>query len=154
MGGFALKGVFHGDEARAPRLPVGHAEVVGHVGEDAKIDVVEIAVAGEEGLGAHQFLRDAGPQDERAGNALARHDVLNGKRRHDVERYARIVALAVTRRARHDGVVVGYARFLAGFGNAVYIAAQCDDRLAAAPGCPPGRGHARNAVGDREAVLF
>ena len=117
------------------------------------VDVLEEAGAHEIRLGAEQFLGDAGPDHQRAGQLLALHEPLHRQRGDDVERRARVVAFTVARRAIDHRVVVRDARLLVALRDAVDIRAERDHRLAAAPRRHPRAGDTGHAVFHREPVL-
>ena len=90
----------------------------------------------------------------RAGNLLARHDVLHGERGDDVERDAAVVPFAVGGRARDHPCATGDAGLLARLRDPVDVGAERDDRRAAAPFRDPRGGDTGDAAFDLEAVLL
>jgi hypothetical protein len=65
VGRFSLKSKFHGNHAVAAAVPVAGAQVTAHVGKDAGINVLEVAVAYVKSLGAQLLFGDPRPQDQR-----------------------------------------------------------------------------------------
>src|SRR5207248_8666587 len=134
-----------------PRLG---AQVVVDMAEDRDVGILEVAVADQPRLRADELLRDAGPDADRARQALALHDLLHRENRGDVHRLTRVVAFAVTGRAVDHRIVVGDARLLRRLRDPVDVGADRDDRLAGSPSGHPGRRNAGNTPLDAEAVLL
>jgi len=109
------------------------------VGENAGIHILEIPVAHVKRFSTDEFFGHAGPEHERTGNFVALHQLLHRQHRHDVQGLPGIVPFAVTGRTLHNRVFVGHAGFLTGFGNAVDVGANGNERLARPPGRDPGR---------------
>ena len=146
--------ILDGHEPRAADLPPARREACADVREQHRVDSVEPAVAHEPGFRGEQLLGDARPNHDRAGQALALHDLLHGERGDDVHGLAGVVTFAVARCAVDHRLPIADARQLRRFRNAVDVGAERDDGLAAAPRRPPRRRHARDAGLDFEAVLF
>ena len=132
----------------------GDAEVGGDVREQADVDVLEHAGANVVGLGADQFLGDAGPQADGALQMLALHHFLHRERGQDVERHAGVVAFAVSGRAFDHRLVPADAGLLRGLRDIVDIGAERDDGLSRAPAGHPRGGNSGNAALDLEAFLL
>ena len=80
MRGDAVERVLDRDEARTPGPAPGHLHVAADMSEDHGVDVLEHAVAGKPGLGRDELFGDTRPDDDRAWQTLAFHDVLDRKR--------------------------------------------------------------------------
>ena len=131
MRGRAVECVFHRDQpAGAAHLAPAGLEIGADMGEQHRIDTVEQSVTYLERLARQQFLGDAGPQHQRAGQALVLHQLLQCERRGDVHRLARVVALAVTRATFHQRLVIGHARLLRNVRQRIGVAAECYHRAA------------------------
>ncbi len=124
------------------------------MGKEHCIDITEHTGSHEIGLGAEEFLRDARPHDEGARQLLAFHQLLDGKRRHDVDGLTGIVAFAVARRPFDERLPISDARLLRGFREAIDVAAERDHRMSGAPPRHPCGRNAGDAALDREAVVF
>ncbi len=122
--------------------------------EQHGIHAFEVAIANVIGLRAQQLFGDSRPYLDRPREMVLDHHILHRKRRNDVHRLPGVMAFAVSRRARNDGVVIRHARLLRGLRNAVEIGAQRDHRLARAPRRHPRRRYSRDAVLDLEAILL
>ncbi len=137
--GFPAEGELDRDHSGSRTRPPANAEVASHVGEDHRVDVVEVPLTDEPCLAAQLLFRDARPERDRAGDVLAAHHLLERDRGDDVDRLAGIVAFTVARRVRDEGVVVGDPGLLVGFGDPVDVTAEGDRRPAGPvrPGGPP-----------------
>src|SRR3546814_3895437 len=95
MGAVALECILDRDEAGARRLAPGRFQIVADMGEKNGVDAVEHAVTDHEGLAGDQLFGDAGPEQQGAGDVLLLHQLLDRQGGDDVDRLARIVALAM-----------------------------------------------------------
>ena len=153
MRGLAPEGVFDGHEAAASSLPPAHPELRPHVGEDADVHVVEMARADEPRLRGEQLLRDARPDDDGPGDALAFHHFLGGESSHHDHRLAGVVALAVAGSTLDERVVVRDPGLLGRLRDPVDVAAQRNHGRARTPTRHPGGGDAGDPFLDLEAVV-
>ena len=155
MRAFALKRCTPPRPGRfVPRGAGRHAEIVGDVREEDDVDVLENAGAHEVRLGAEQFLGDAGPQFDGAGEVLALHHLLHRHGGHDIQRHARVVAFAMAGGAFDHGRVIGDARLLRRLRDIVDVGAECDHRLSLPPRGDERGGNAGDAALDLEAFFF
>src|ERR671922_395483 len=122
--------------------------------EEHRVDIFEYAGPHEEGLAGQELLGNARPNDQGARELFALHQILDRERRDDIDRLPRIVTLAMTGGAFDQRLAIREAGLLRGFGKAVDIAAERNDRTAGAPARDPGGGNARHATLDREPVLL
>src|SRR6185503_435644 len=149
----ALEAVLDGYEPGTAPVAPAHPEIRADVREQGDVDVLEEAVADVIRLGADEFLGDARPDADGAGNLLALHDLLEHDRGGDVHRLARVVAFAMAGRAFNHRLAVRDARCLRRLRNAVDVRSHRDDRLTVAPRRDEGRRNAGDALFDLEAVL-
>src|SRR5260370_19601273 len=151
----ALEHVLDADQTvLIERGPPGNAEVGGHMGKQADIDVLEHAVAYVVRLGADKFLGHSRPQPERAGEMLALHQLLHGDGRDDVEGHPGIMAFAVFRRRFNHRLVPTDTGLLRRLRDVVDIAAEGDYGLAGSPTGYPRGGDAGDAALDCESLFF
>ena len=143
----AMECVFHRDQsAGAAHLAPSGLQIGADMGEQHRVDAIEQTVAHLERLAGQQFLGDAGPQHQRAGQALVLHQLLQRQRRGDVHRLAGVVALAVARSAFHQRFVIRHARLLRYVRQCIGVAAECDHRPSGAPARHPSGRHAGDAA--------
>src|SRR2546426_3643319 len=143
---FTSEGVFDGHEAAAIRRSVADIEVVAYMNEETDVHILEVSVSHKKSLGSQKLFCDSGPEHQRAGQLLAFHDLLHGKRGGDVQRDSGIVTFAMARSAFNDGIVIGDSRFLRGLWNSINVTAERDDGLAGSPSRCPGCRDSRDTV--------
>ena len=151
----AVERVFDRDQpaGTAHFAPAG-LQIEPDMGEQHRVDAIEQTITHLERLAGQQLLGDAGPQHQRAGQALALHQFLQRQRRGDVHRLAGIVTLAVAGTAFDHRFVIGDARLLRYVRQRIGVAAERDHRATGAPARDPAGRHAGDAALHGEAVLF
>ena len=150
----ALEQVLDRDEAVARTVAPVHVHVAADVCKERNVHVLERALSHVVRLGAEQFFRNTRPETKRAREMVALHDLLHGERRGDIQRHARVVAFAVSRRARNYRLMPGDTGLLRRLWNVVDVRPERDDRLARAPTRHPRRRNAGQILLHREAVLL
>ena len=122
--------------------------------EEIGVDIIEHAGAHQECLAAQLLFGHPRPEHDGAGQLLARHDVLHGKGREDVERNAAVVSLTMPRCTGHDPVARCGRGLLAGLRNAIDVGTECNDRRATAPTSDPRGGDAGHTALHGETILL
>ena len=146
--------ILHRNQPGAPGYAPTDDQVARDVGEEYRVDALEQAVSCVPCLRTQQFFGNARPKYDGAGQAFALHDGFDRDGRRDIDRLARVVTFAMTRRPFDHGLTVGDAGHLRSFGNAVDVGAERNNRSPATPTRPPIGGNTCGTLCHGEAVLF
>ncbi len=137
----AVERVFDRNQpAGATHLAPAGFQVVPDMGEQHRVHAIEQTVADLECLAGQQLFGDAGPQHQRAGQALVLHQLFQRQRGGDIHRLAGVVALAVPGTAFHQRFMIRDARLLRNVRQRIGVAAERNDRSAGAPRRDPSVG--------------
>ena len=134
--------------------PVSGAEIVRNVGTQHHIEIVKQSGVHHVRAARKQFLGHTGVDAEGTGNTVLLHQALHCDGRCDIHGLPRIMTFAVARSTGNQRRVIGHARLLRSFREAIDVRHETDDRFARAPARHEGRGHPRDTSRYGESFLF